>query len=147
MGICGGREKNREIENIGHEEEQIVFNSECKLNLDTVIYEKFRAAIKRYGYAGDLTEKHMQEIGHEIKCDVDEMMMNEKSVFHVVYQDPLFKSQDKRHNVKKLLRLGWLLCKHQNKDMQAVELWHLINPEMDAYVRKNTVMDFIDTLI
>ena len=93
-----------------------------------------------------LTERHMQEIGHEIRCDVAEMVNNEKSPFAVVYQDPLFKSQDKRHDVKNLLRLGWLLCKHQPGDAQALELWHLINPEMESCVRKKQVVDFIETL-
>ena len=62
------------------------------------------------------------------------MVTQEKSPFSIVYQDPEFKGRDKRHSVRRLLRLGWLLCMHQSKQTQADELWHLINPEMEAYV-------------
>ena len=98
-------------------EEIIVIESERKIMLQKVPYEIFRGAIKRFGYCGDLTEKHMQQISEEILCDYDKMINQDKSPFSIVYQDPEFKSKDKRHNVKNLLRLGWLLCKHQSKDL------------------------------
>ena len=49
--------------------------------------------------------------------------------------------------MRNLLRLGWLLCKHASKDEQALELWHLINPEMEEYVTKSQVMEFLGTLV
>ena len=89
----------------------------------------------------------MYAISQEIKVNTDEMNNNEKSPYAIVYFDKEFLTTDKKHNVKTLLRLGWLLCKHQNKDEQALELWHLINPDMEEYVTKTQVMEFMNTLV
>ena len=70
----------------------------------------FRGQIKRYGYATDLTDKHMRGIASSIMLDCDEMYDNARSDFAIVYLDPNFRSLDQRHNVRKLLRLGWLVC-------------------------------------
>ena len=54
----------------------------------------------------------MKSISEEILCNYEEMSKQEKSPFAIVYQDPEFKSKEKRHSVKNLLKLGWFLCKH-----------------------------------
>ena len=95
-------------------EELIVYRSECQINLWMVPYVVFRSAIKRYGYATDLTDKHMWSIAGEIMLDADEMYNNPKSSFALAYLDEHFRSQDKRHSVQKLLRLGWLCCLHRS---------------------------------
>lgn len=81
-----------------------------------VPFEIFRSQIKRYGYATDLTDKHMTHIAGAIMLDADEMYSNEKSEFAMVYLDPNFRSKDQRHNVRKLLRLGWLTCLHRSDE-------------------------------
>ena len=109
MGICMAREKQVHLDGVT-EDELIVFRSECVINLHMVPFEVFRSQIKRYGYATDLTDKHMRQISGAIMLDCDEMYENEKSHFALVYMDPTFRSKDKRHSVRKLLRLGWLTC-------------------------------------
>jgi len=112
MGICVSRERSVHLDGVS-DEELIVFKSECSVNLHMVPYAVFRSSIKRYGYATNLTDKHMREIAGSIMLDCDEMYNNEKSGFALVYLDDIFRSKDKRHNVRKLLRLGWLLCLHK----------------------------------
>ena len=54
---------------------------------------------------------------------------------------------NRKHEVKKLLRLGWFVCQHENKDIQATELWYLLDPQLLGHVPKQTVMDFVRTLL
>jgi hypothetical protein len=79
-----------------------------------VPYLVFRSAVKRYGYATDLTDKHMRSIAGEIMLDTEEMYNNPKSSYALVYLDEMFRSHDKRHSVQKLLRLGWFCCIHRS---------------------------------
>ena len=111
MGSCGSRDEKITLEGVPPEE-NTVWQSENKIGLNTVIYEQFRGAIKRYGFAGDLTEKHMQEVGPEFNLVSSDMTNDAMSAFHIVYLDNEFMTEAKKHNVRKLLRLGWLLCKH-----------------------------------
>ncbi len=117
MGYCMSRERVVNLEGVS-EEELIVYRSECKINLHMVPFEVFRGQIKRYGYATDLTDKHMRHIAPMLMLDVDEMYTNEKSNFALVYMDETFRSADKRHNVKKMLRLGWICCLHRSPQDQ-----------------------------
>ena len=145
MGVCYTRERAIHLEGVS-DEELIVFRSECAINLHMVPFEVFRSQIKRYGYATDLTDKHMRHISTAIMLDCDEMYNNEKSKFALVYLDDSFRSKDKRHNVRKLLRLGWLTCLFRSKEEQKTELWNLINPKMVETINKSEVMDFVNTL-
>mmetsp|Transcript_7259 Transcript_7259/g.10195 ORF Transcript_7259/g.10195 Transcript_7259/m.10195 type:complete len:122 (-) Transcript_7259:469-834(-) len=88
----------------------------------------------------------MRHIAGAIMLDCDEMYNNPKSDFAIVYLDPNFRSQDQRHNVRKLLRLGWLTCLFRSEQEQQNELWNVINPEMAESITKATVMDFVQTL-
>ena len=69
-----------------------------------VPYETFRRAIKRFGYATDLSFKHLESISEEILCDVQEMKKNEQSPFALTYRSPEFVDiKTGRHSVKKLI--------------------------------------------
>ena len=113
MGFCFSRERQIHLDGVTPEE-LVVFKAECAINLQMVPFEMFRGQIKRYGYATDLTDKHMRTIAPFIMLECDEMYENPKSDFALVYLDPNFRSQDQRHNVRKLLRLGWLTCLFRN---------------------------------
>ena len=89
----------------------------------------------------------MRHIAPSIMLDVDKMYQDEKSCFALVYLDESFRSKDRRHNVRKLLRLGWLCCLHRSPGHQKDELWNLINPEMAQSISKADVMDFVQTLV
>jgi len=78
--------------------------------------------------------------------DCDEMYTNEKSNYALVYLDEAFRSKDKRHNVRKLLRLGWLCCLFRTPEEQKTELWNLINPTMEESIGKPEIMAFLQTL-
>ena len=109
-------------------EELRVYQSECLLRLNEVMYSDFMAAVKRFGFLSDLSDEHMKAIAPEIRLDYNEMENNEMSGYAVVYMGEAFKSKDKRHNVKAMLRLGWFLCQYMSQEDQFNELWHLINP-------------------
>lgn len=98
------------------DEELVVYRSECGINLHMVPFEVFRSSIKRYGYATDLTDVHMRHISSTIMLDCDEMYNNPVSSFCLVYMNDIFRSVDKRHNVRKLLRLGWLTCLFRSRE-------------------------------
>ena len=85
----------------------------------------------------DLSEKQLNYISGEILLDMKEMQNNEKSPFALTYLADEFRSEDKRHNVKKLLRLGWHLCEHTNQFQQGEELWFLISPDLAESVPKS----------
>lgn len=145
MGICTSRERQIQLDGVTPEE-LIVFRAECSINLHMVPFEVFRGSIKRYGYATDLTDKHMKHIAPALMLDVDEMYNNSKSSFALVYLDPCFRSKDQRHNVRKLLRLGWLNCLFRSDKEQQDELWTIINPDMNESLSKAAVMDFVYSL-
>ena len=117
MGICVSRERQVHLDGVSPEE-LIVYRSECQINLHMVPYLVYRSAIKRYGYATDLTDRHMRSISKEIMLDTEEMYNNPKSGFAMVYLDDTFRSPEKRHSVRKLLRLGWLVCLHRTAEDQ-----------------------------
>lgn len=58
----------------------------------------------------------MKSISREIKLNVNEMNNTKGSPFATVYKDEQFFFLNKRHNVPKLLRLGFLLCKHYSSE-------------------------------
>ena len=60
--------------------------------------------------------------------------------------DDQFRSKDKRHSVRKLLRLGWLTCLFRSPEEQQNELWNLINPTMAESISKADVTEFVKTL-
>ena len=133
------------LSGVSHEE-LIVYRHECQINLYMVPYEVFRGSVKRYGYATDLTDKHMMKISRDIMLDTHEMYSNPKSAFALVYLDETFRSADKRHSVRQMLRLGWFLCVHRNQTAQENELWNLINPSMDETIKREDVIHFVRTL-
>ena len=93
MGYCMTRERQVHLEGVSPEE-LTIFKTECNINLHMVPFEVFRSQIKRYGYATDLTDKHMRNIGATIMLDCDEMYNNPKSDFAIVYLDQSFRSKD-----------------------------------------------------
>ena len=58
----------------------------------------------------------MKSISREIKLNCDEMNKIPNSAFAIVYKDENFFFKNKRHNVPKLLRLGFLVCKHYSPE-------------------------------
>ena len=76
------REKQVHLDGVT-EDELIVFRSECVINLHMVPFEVFRSQIKRYGYATDLTDKHMRQISGAIMLDCDEMYEMRRATLHL----------------------------------------------------------------
>lgn len=79
--------------------------------------------------------------------NTQDMNETKNSPFAVVYKDESFFFKGKRHNVPNLLRLGFLLCRHQLSDDQELELWHLINPRLEETISKSIVSDFLKDLL
>lgn len=89
----------------------------------------------------------MKSISREIKLNVDEMNTQKTSAYSLVYKDDKFFFLNKRHNVPKLLRLGFLLCKHYSPESQALEMWHLINPKLEEFITKAQLQAFLEELL
>ena len=58
----------------------------------------------------------MKSISKEIRLNVDDMNNVKHSPFAIVYKDEQFFFVEKRHNVNNLLKLGFLMCKHQSME-------------------------------
>ena len=112
-GICVSREKSAELSGVPSEE-QFVYKTECRLRLNEVEFLTFQGAIKRFGYRINLNDEHMKAISREIKLDIQEMNDQKNSPVAVVYKDETFFFKEKRHTVPNLLKLGFLLCKHNS---------------------------------
>jgi hypothetical protein len=98
------------------DEEATVYLKECEIQLHNVDFESYQGAIKRFGYKIDLNSEHMKKIAPEIRLNVQDMETAPQSCFNVVYKDTKMFFKDSRHNVPKLVRLGFLLCRHYSPE-------------------------------
>ena len=65
----------------------------------------------------------------------------------MVYKDKKMFFTNSRHNVPKLIRLGFLLCRHYSPETQVLEMWHIINPKLDDHVTPGQVKTFLEDLL
>ena len=73
MGICLGLERRAPQLTDVPPEELRVYESECQLRLNELMYNDYFAAIKRFGYQSDLNDEHLEKIAPEILLDYKEM--------------------------------------------------------------------------
>ena len=73
-------------------------------------------------------------------------MHNAKSIYAIFYRDKdmTLRKTDGRFSVPCLLLIGFLLCRHENEDAQATELWHLLNPRLDKFISKEHALDVME---
>ena len=146
MGSCVSRDRVPTVEG-AHTEENFCYQAECKLGLHRVEFRTYQAAIKRFGYRIDLTESHLRAIASDIRLDVDAMKANPKSPWAIAYLDKEFAFKDGRHQVDQLILIGWLLCMHWSDKTQSIELWHIVNPELNETVDKTAINKVISSLM
>ena len=89
----------------------------------------------------------MKQIADEINLNHFEMENDPNSTWALVYLDNQFRSEDKRHNVEKLVQLGWFVCIHTSEEVQGQELWHLVNPDLHDTVPRSVIEELMNTLI
>jgi hypothetical protein len=128
-------------------EEAAVYLRECELQLLNVDFETYQGAIKRFGYKIDLNDQHMEKIAPEIRLNYQQMCQVSASPYAVVYKDANMFFKEKRHNVPKLIRLGFILCRHYSPETQILEMWHIINPKLEENVSKQAVQAFLEDLL
>ena len=140
MGACcsSNREKIYILEGASSDE-NFCYNAECKLELQKVEFRTFQAAIKRFGYRIQLNEDHLRAIAPEIRLNVDKMLADSNSVYALTYLDTEFAYLEGRHNVDKLMYIGWLLCSHWSEETQSRELWHIANPQLEDTISIHVV--------
>eukprot|EP00349_Pseudokeronopsis_sp_Brazil_P003039 CAMPEP_0202957524 /NCGR_PEP_ID=MMETSP1396-20130829/1891_1 /ASSEMBLY_ACC=CAM_ASM_000872 /TAXON_ID= /ORGANISM="Pseudokeronopsis sp., Strain Brazil" /LENGTH=168 /DNA_ID=CAMNT_0049675035 /DNA_START=45 /DNA_END=551 /DNA_ORIENTATION=+ len=124
--------------------------AERELGLSKVSYITYRDAIKRYGY-NDIPFTHhiLTYIGPKINIKGEDFDKEEgedqfKQVCLTFKSDYLF--HEGAYDVRKLIVLGFTLCKHATPNEQREELWALINPEMKPTVSKKDVEEFFEML-
>jgi len=76
----------------------------------------------------------LKAIAPEIRLDVEKMKADPNSAYAIAYLDSSFAFKDNRHQVEKLIIMGWLLCTHWSEETQSRELWHIVNPELTETV-------------
>lgn len=89
----------------------------------------------------------MKQIADEINLNHFEMENDPNSPFALVYLDKQFRSEDKRHDVSKLVQLGWFVCIHTSEEVQGQELWHMVNPDLEDTIRKKDIEELMNTLV
>ena len=158
-GVCLSRDRAPNTDGMP-DEEATVYLRECELGLHNVEFDAYQGAVKRFGYKIDLNDEHMRKIAPEIRLNFQEMQTVPASVHAVVYKDEKMFFDSKRHNVPKLVRLGFLLCRHYTAetqvrnfcdlssfDFKVMEMWHIINPKLEESVSKATVKEFLQDLL
>lgn len=60
----------------------------------------------------------MKKIAPEIRLNHQDMITNSASVHAVVYKDEQMFFKESRHNVPKMVRLGFALCRHHTPETQ-----------------------------
>ena len=116
-GVCLSRDRAPNTDGMP-DEEATVYLRECELGLHNVEFDAYQGAVKRFGYKIDLNDEHMRKIAPEIRLNFQEMQTVPASVHAVVYKDEKMFFDSKRHNVPKLVRLGFLLCRHYTAETQ-----------------------------
>ena len=76
----------------------------------------------------DMNEEHLKAIGPEINLNYDLMMADPTKGQGILYLDEKFGNVQGVYQVDNLVIAGWLLTKHWSDDVQANELWHIMNP-------------------
>ena len=143
MSCCVKRELFPEAGTETECSENILYKNEGKIGLQKVEFIVFQAAIKRFGYRRDLTEEHLRSIAPEIKLNVDQMIHNTSSAWHIAYRDRDFAFKNNRHDIQKTILIGWLHCKHYNVNEQLKDLWHIVNNKLEDTVSKEQVVELM----
>ena len=80
---------------------------------------------------------------------MNDCINNEESVFNIFYgaKNFTYDEDDGLYTVKNLLKIGFLHCQHHCEDTQAIDMWHLINPELEDTVSNEDVIQFLEDLI
>mmetsp|Transcript_2425 Transcript_2425/g.2374 ORF Transcript_2425/g.2374 Transcript_2425/m.2374 type:complete len:168 (+) Transcript_2425:27-530(+) len=126
-------------------EKKIQIN-ERELGLNRVNFLVFRDAVKRYGYKNvPFTHKVLTYIGPKIGIKAEDFDQEEgedamKEICRTFKNDYIF--HEGSYNVRRLIILGFMHCKHSTPYEQREEMWCLINPEAKPTVTKLDVMEF-----
>ena len=102
----------------------------------------------RHGYRTNLiSTAHLKSISKQIGLDYGEMENSPASAFAHFYKDPGFSLRDDKFDVKALLKIGFLHCRHYSEETQIGDFWILLNPKLEETVTLDTVKAFIEGLI
>lgn len=118
------------------------------MKLSSVSYQVFMGAIMRFGYKNDLNDQHLKAISREINLDYAEMFNNERSAHAVFFHDEgfTFRASQQRFHVQSFLLVGFLLCRHESVEAQALDFWNLVNPKLDEFVERQGVVETLSLM-
>ena len=136
MGFCSSKPKEDVIAD--SPEELYIQANEARLGLSEINFKDYQFAIKKFGYRIDLNREHMRAIAAEIKLNYDELTDRE-SAQGAVYRDEKAFYREGRYNVQNMLKLGFLLCKHDSPAQQESDLWMLVNPDLNRAVERQVL--------
>lgn len=67
-----------------------MYKDEEKFFLREVSFHKYRAAVKKYGYKGNLSPQHLRAISDLIKLDIDRMLYDVESESSKILNNEFF---------------------------------------------------------
>ena len=101
------------IQGLFNTEERFCISRGRKLNLISVDFQAFSAALKKFSDPNGLIEKsHFDVIASDLGFNSNDLEESE-SAASIVYNSEFVK-KDQSYDSKKIIRIGWLYCYHLN---------------------------------
>ena len=110
--------------------ERKVYESELTFSLSKIKFQKFRAAVKKYGHVSQLISAHWQAISEGLGVQLAEPMENNASSEEaLIFKDGKFCYQERTgsYDPYRVILIGFLYCPFTDKDTHASDLWLLLN--------------------
>ena len=89
-GCCTSRQKENRLGGDYPEVEQLIYRHECELGFQSVFFERFYGALKRFGFSGDLNDRQLEKIAPDINLKYMKMVNETSSAAHITFFDSEF---------------------------------------------------------
>ena len=118
---------------------------ELQLGLSSVPYPLYEAAIKRYGYVGQVRDETLLEVAGDIHLNYSKLNDAHTSVNHFYRASRCFDHGN--YNSEYLLVLGFLLAHHSTIHAAEDALWGLLNPSCSGSVPRARFLHLVDLMV
>ena len=125
--------------------ESFITKLETKLAINKIEYEIFERAVKRFGYAVQLTDECWKATMAETTIDV-EKLKEPGNILKSYFQHENVCNHG-RYDTKKVLYIAFLHCKHPKRSTQERSLWGIINPQLNESITHEEATKFFEDLV